>query len=185
MSYQQALKTYTPQDSREVQHQDTICGLLDSYGDALLTRHPVAHLVSSAFVLNQAQTHVLFVHHNGYNKWVWTGGHADGNTNLLQVALTEATEETGVVVTALKDEIAALDIFSVAAHVKNGAYIAAHLHLSVGYIAIADDNAPLRIKPDENSAVQWLPITALNETRFIPNDLWLYHKLLKRAVAWR
>ena len=36
------------------------------------------------------------IHHNIYNSWSWTGGHADGDKDLLYVAIKEAKEETGV-----------------------------------------------------------------------------------------
>ena len=33
------------------------------------------------------------VYHNIYNSWSWLGGHADGETDLLAVALREVKEE--------------------------------------------------------------------------------------------
>ena len=36
------------------------------------------------------------IHHNIYNSWGWTGGHADGNSDLIKVAIKEAQEETGI-----------------------------------------------------------------------------------------
>ena len=36
------------------------------------------------------------VYHNIYDSWSWLGGHADGETDLLAVALREVKEETGL-----------------------------------------------------------------------------------------
>lgn len=35
-------------------------------------------------------------YHNIYKSWAWTGGHSDGDSDLLNVALKEAKEETGL-----------------------------------------------------------------------------------------
>jgi 8-oxo-dGTP pyrophosphatase MutT (NUDIX family) len=38
----------------------------------------------------------LMVYHNIYNSWSWLGGHADGDEDLLSVAIREVKEESGV-----------------------------------------------------------------------------------------
>lgn len=59
------------------------------------------------------------VHHNIYNTWSWTGGHADGEADLLKVAIKEAKEETSVENIGVLDEnIIAIDILPVVPHVK-------------------------------------------------------------------
>ena len=47
------------------------------------------HLTGSAWVLNADKTHVLLTHHKKLNKWLQLGGHADGETDILNVALRE------------------------------------------------------------------------------------------------
>ena len=39
----------------------------------------VGHVTGSAWVVNQAGTHVLLTHHRKLNKWLQLGGHADGD----------------------------------------------------------------------------------------------------------
>ena len=39
---------------------------------------------------------MLLIYHNIYRSWAWTGGHADGETDLRAVARREAMEESGV-----------------------------------------------------------------------------------------
>lgn len=36
------------------------------------------------------------IYHKIYNSWAWTGGHSDGDNDLLHVAMKEAKEETGI-----------------------------------------------------------------------------------------
>ena len=98
-------------------------------------------------------------YHNIYNSWTWVGGHSDGNSDLLNVAMKEAREETGIksVVQILKD-IYSLEIACVNGHEKRGKYVASHVHLNVTYLLESDENETLSIKEDENKGVKWVPI---------------------------
>ncbi len=122
------------------------------------------------------------VHHNIRNSWAWTGGHADGDKDLLHVAIKEAMEETGLIcVTPLMEKIASIDILPVFGHMRKGKYVSAHLHLSIAYILIASDEDKLVIKEDENSGVCWFNIEKFTKKYFDEHDLYLYGKLIRRA----
>ena len=144
----------------------------------------LAHITSSGFILNQALDKALFVHHNIRNTWAWTGGHADDNPNLLEVATQEATEETGISVTPISKNIASIDILPVSGHIKNGKYINSHLHLSIAYLFVANEDEPVTIKSDENSGVEWLPINKIECGLFTDRDVYLYKKLIEQANTW-
>lgn len=53
-------------------------------------------LPGSARVVNRERDKVLMLYHNIYHSWSWLGGHADGETDLLSVALREVKEEAGI-----------------------------------------------------------------------------------------
>ena len=96
------------------------------------------------------------VYHNIYNSWSWTGGHADGDRDLLAVAMREVTEETGLQqLELLHPGIFSLECLTVDGHEKHGRYVSSHLHLNVTYLLEADPSAAIRPKPDENSRVGW------------------------------
>ena len=133
-------------------------------------------------MVNADGTKVLMAHHNLYKVWAWTGGHADGDPDLLAVALRETREETGAVhVRPLSTAIASLDILPVWGHVKRGAWVPSHQHLNVTYLLTADEADPLQIRPEENTRVGWLPADRLLEY----TNEWqmdeVYTKLLARA----
>ena len=111
-----------PGCAQEAADQDLILSLALREPIAILTRESLAaHMTASGFIVNEARNKTLMVHHNIYNSWSWTGGHADGDSDLLAVALREAREETGIVnVTPLSREIMSLDVLTVPGHVKNG-----------------------------------------------------------------
>ena len=182
MNYLAQIKTYTPKNEQESRDKRVIANYIEAFPhNVLLRENEIAHITSSGFILNKTLDKALFIHHNIRNTWAWTGGHADGDTDLLAVAMREAFEETGIHVTPVSSEIASLDILTVTAHNKNGKYINAHLHLSVAYVFFADENDPITVKPDENSAIEWFPIKNINTEHFSDKDIYLYTKLIDFA----
>lgn len=184
MDYYQKIKEFQPDNYQEKQDQAIILDFINQHRQTVLTRaNPLAHLTASAFILNEHRDKALMVHHNILDCWAWTGGHADGEADLLAVALGEAEEETGIKdLRALSTKIAALDILPVPGHQKNGQYISAHLHLNLAYLLVAKEDQAIRNKADENSAVAWIPLEDFSLSRFSKNDLYLYKKLIQRAT---
>lgn len=159
----QLIKEYVPYNEQEEKDKEAMLKCINSFNDVLTRNNEIAHITSSAFIVNRERDKVLMVHHNIYNSWAWTGGHADGEKDLLRVAIKEAKEETGIKnVYPINDNIFSLDILPVLGHIKNGKYISPHLHLSITYLVEADEKESLIAKEDENSAVQWIPIDKIN-----------------------
>lgn len=182
MAWIELIKQYQPFNEQEIKDKELILHCIDTFGDILSRQNEIAHITSSALVVNHARTKVLMVHHNIYHSWSWTGGHADGDPDLLAVAIKELTEETGVQKTLpVSSHIFSLDILPVLGHIKNGQYVPAHLHLSVAFLIEADENDPLVVKEDENSAVRWIPIDEMATYSTEPHMQNLYRKLVSRA----
>src|SRR5687768_14321605 len=79
--------------------------------DAFQRHYLPGHITGSSWILDHSKQFVLLVHHGTLNKWLQPGGHADGEENVLNVALREAEEETGVKqFQLLQKEIFDLDI---------------------------------------------------------------------------
>ena len=136
----------------------------------------------SAWVVNRERTKVLMVYHNIYNSWSWLGGHADGETDLLSVAVREVKEEAGISnVHPVSEEIFSLESLTVDGHMKKGKYVSSHLHFNLTYLLEADSEEAVSIKADENSGVAWFsPEEALmrsTEPWFVEH---VYIKLLKK-----
>ena len=183
MNFVNQIENYQPTNEQEAGDQRVILKYIQQFPHNILLRdNEYAHITSSGFIMNQDLTKILMVKHHIINNWAWTGGHADGDEDLLKVALKEAKEETGINnVTALTNEIVALDILPVGGHVKRGKYVSCHVHLSVAFILIADENEQLTVKEDENSDVRWLPVEFINSKSFTEDDVYLYSKLVEKA----
>ena len=181
MYYLTAITAFKPGSAQEQADQQTFLRFINNNPDVLLRENKIAHLTSSALIFNASQDKLLMIYHNIYKSWSWTGGHADGEADLLQVAIREAKEETGLKqVTAAVDKIISLDILPVFGHLKKNQPVSAHLHLSVAYILSAAEDEPLAIKPDENSGVRWIAIDQLADYVSEPHMQVIYQKILNK-----
>ena len=178
----QQLIAYRPWNEQEEQDREELLPRLDSHEDLYTRANTAAHFTASAWVVSPDRKQVLMAYHNLYQSWAWLGGHADGEEDLLAVALREASEESGIRAEPVSPEIFSLEILHVAPHVKRGKFVCAHLHLNATYLLEADDQAPIRCKPDENSAVRWLDtaevLAAVSEPAMLP----VYRKLMEKAA---
>lgn len=181
--YLDDISAYRPQSQAETADKAMILNYVNQHPDTILTRqNQIAHITASGFILSTDGKWVLMAHHNIFKVWAWTGGHADGDPDLLAVALREAREETGAThIRPLSEKIASLEILPVWGHVKRGAYVCAHQHLNVSYLLTADRDSLLTVRPGENTKVDWLPADRLLE---LTNE-WqmdeVYTKLLARG----
>lgn len=107
-----------------------------------------------------------------------TGGHADGESDLLGTAIRELKEETGVEnVKVLNEDIFSLEIICVNGHIKRGKYVSSHVHLNLAYLLEVDENETLKIKEDENSGVKWVNIEDVEK---VSNEKWIVENVYKK-----
>lgn len=188
MSLYESIAAFQPFNEQEATDKEVILHALKS-DPHCLDRSAQAHMTCSIWTVDAAMKQTLMVYHNVYDSWSWIGGHADGEHDLAAVALRELEEETGVanahLVPCGPGGIFSLEVLTVDGHEKRGAYVGSHLHLNVTYLAIADPKEPLRIKPDENNAVAWMPPTEAIERSSEP---WIrdriYRKLIDKLAAF-
>ena len=175
------IKKYQPFNEQEEMDKALILNWIETQENAFSRENTVAHMTASAWVVNKERSKVLMVYHNIYNSWSWLGGHADGETDLLAVAVREVKEEAGITnVRPVSDEIFSLESLTVDGHVKKGRYVSSHLHLNVTYLLEADEAEVLRIKPDENSGVRWF---SLEEALAACSEPWMIERVYKKLNA--
>ena len=156
------IRNYQPKNKQEIADQRMILKFIELNPDFLHRTNEIAHLTSSAIVVNHEMTKILFAFHNIYQSWSWVGGHNDGDDDCLHVAIKETMEETGVThVEPYSEDIFMIDAIYVPNHIKRGLFVSDHLHLNITYLLIADETDPLVIKDDENSGVRWFELDDL------------------------
>lgn len=178
------LEAYEPFNEQEAADRPLILEWLNNREDAFSRENPTAHMTASAWVVNRDRSRVLMVYHNIYDSWSWLGGHADGETDLLSVAVKEVQEEAGISrVRPVSGEIFSLEVLTVDGHIKKGHYVSSHLHMNITYLLEADPEEAVSVKEDENSAVAWFsPEEALQrstEPWFVRN---VYTKLIQKTA---
>lgn len=173
---------YVPYNDQERADKERIQKALntDRLMELFSRKNPFAHMTASAWVVSQNREKALMVYHRLYDSWSWLGGHADGEFNLLNVALREVKEESGLTrVKPVSDRIYSLEVLPVNGHEKNGVYVSSHLHLNLTYLLEADESEELCIKKEENSGAAWF---GLWEAADASSEPWLKKRIYPKLI---
>ena len=139
---------------------DTI-RFVEAHADCLLRSCLAGHLTASAWIVSPARTRTLLTHHLKLDKWLQLGGHADGDADLLAVALREAREESGLArVRAITREIFDVDRHWIPPRKSDPG----HYHYDLRFLIEADPNEPLVVS-SESKDLAWIElhrVTSLN-----------------------
>ena len=187
MNLKEQIENYKPYNEQEEKDKEVMLKYINTFDDVLTRNNEFGHFTASSWVVNKERTKVIMIYHNIYKSWAWTGGHADGEEDLLKVAIKELKEETGVQnVKILKDDIFSLEIVPVAGHIKREKYVSTHVHLNLTYLLEVDEKEMLKIKEDENSGVKWVE---LDDVEKESTEKWviknIYKKLNKKLEEFK
>ena len=175
------LEQYKPCNEQEERDRALLLRALCEEGNIFSRENERMHMTASAWVTNERRDRILMAYHKIYDSWAWLGGHADGDRDLLSVALREVREESGIVhVRPAMEDVFSLEVLTVDGHEKRGRYVSSHLHLNVTYLLIADDTDALTVKPDENSGVRWFTPDGAVEASSEP---WFRERIYKKLNA--
>lgn len=182
MTLKEQMEEYIPYNEQEIKDQQVILKYIDLFDDVLTRENEIVHFTCSGFVLNKARDKVLMIYHNIYDSWAWPGGHADGESDFLNVAIREVQEETGVKsVIPIDSNIFAMDVLSCFGHIKRKQYVSSHIHISVAYLLEVDESEVLHIQQEENSNVAWLPLETFMDMVTEEHMKPVYAKIVEKA----
>ncbi len=128
-----------------------ILDFVAAHPDALHRSCIEGHLTGSALVIDAARRRTLLLEHVKLGMWLQPGGHADGEGHLSTVALTEATEETGIEGLEVLTPAIDCDVHAIPARPGEPR----HLHLDVRYLVLAPEGA-VEAPNEESSGARWL-----------------------------
>lgn len=137
------------------------------------------HFTASSWIVNKRRTHTLLTLHRKLHKWLQLGGHADGNENLMEVAMNEAKEESGLDSLRLVDRF----IFDIDRHIipANDKDIQ-HFHYDVRFLLEAEMDEPLVISP-ESKDLAWVSFEMATElVGYNPSILRMLEKTSKSEI---
>jgi 8-oxo-dGTP pyrophosphatase MutT (NUDIX family) len=160
------LQKYQPFNATETQFYEQITAFVHTNPACFERTLLSGHVTASAWILDESRQFTLLTHHQKLNQWFQTGGHCDGDSDVLAVALKEAEEETGLTnIRVLSPEIFDIDIHLIPE--RKG--IPAHLHYDVRFLFQADKNQPL-IVSSESTDLAWVDlgkVASLNDSSSI------------------
>ena len=166
MTIFEQLQAFTPFNEQEASDRRLMLQYAGLFSDLLTRDNEMAHLTASCWIVNPDKTKVLL---------------ADGEADLLAVALKEANEESGVTARPVLRDIFSVEILGVPGHVKRGKYVSSHLHLNVTYLLEVDEEQALHEKPDENSGVRWFALRDVIPSTREPEMRVVYQKLMDKC----
>jgi len=150
-SLRQLLQNYQP-TSEELIFKDRMLAFLDEHVDAFERSLQVGHFTASAWLVSRDGSQALLMHHAKLNLWVQLGGHADGDTDLLAVAIKEAQEESGIErIAPMSLEIFDIDIHAIPANSKEPA----HEHFDVRFLLQVTSDEEF-VQNRESKELRWI-----------------------------
>ncbi len=177
------IRNYVPFNEQEEKDKEVILSHLLSDDNIFTRDNHLAHMTASAWVIDEEKEHVLLCYHRIYDSWSWLGGHADGEEDLLSVAIREVKEESSLSdIRPYDRKILSLEVLTVDGHEKRGEYVSSHLHLNVTYLLVGNSKEQPKSKPDENAGVRWFTtdnaLKASTEPWFVKR---IYSKLVEKV----
>ncbi len=153
------LNKYSPFDLNESRMYKSLVQFVKTNPDCFENSLEIGHITGSAWIIDKSQNKVLLTHHRKLAKWIQLGGHADGESDILLVALREAKEESGL----NSVNYVSTDIFDVDVHTipKNHKHFE-HLHFDIRFLFEADFDEPFSISK-ESIDLTWVELNKVHE----------------------
>lgn len=146
------LNAYNPQALEEQGYKQQIIDFVVAQPECFERSLAIGHITASAWLLNKARTHALLMHHRKLDLWMQLGGHCDGDSDVLGVAIKEIQEESGIIgVRPLSAAIFDIDVHLIPANSKE----AAHYHYDIRFLLGVESDEQF-IQNPESKELRWI-----------------------------
>lgn len=159
------LEAHTPADKVEAAMLEETIQFVNQHSDCFERTLMVGHITGSAWIVDKTRTMAVLVHHRKLNRWFQPGGHCDGDSDVLNVAMKEAQEETGLFVKPVDNQVFDVDIHLIPER-KNEP---AHYHYDIRFLLEAVPTQAFQLS-SESKELRWVllsEIAALNNSESI------------------
>lgn len=167
------LQTYKTRYPVEAEKAEQFLGFAGEGSNWFCRSRLDGHFTGSAWVVSQCGKRTLLTHHKKLNRWLQLGGHADGNPDLVDVALREAYEESGLKQLEVAGDIFDIDVHPIPARKDEPE----HLHWDVRFVVTNLGSETFDIS-DESNDLAWIDITT------IPNNPLYDDSVQRMAKKW-
>ena len=171
---QWALALHHPFDAVEAESLRQIEAFVSSFPECFYRTLTIGHVTGSAWLLSRDGGRVLLTHHKKLDKWLQLGGHADGNPDVLAVAVREAQEESGIsVIVPVSTAIFDVDVHVIPARSDEPE----HRHYDVRFLLQVTGDMAFRVS-GESHGLAWVSPDELRRLRTDDSVLRMYRKWL-------
>ena len=170
----QQLSNYRERYPEEAAVVERFVAFVEAHQDCYCRELPVGHLTGSAWVIDAATDRALLLKHRKLGYWLQPGGHADGDSDLINVARREVIEETGLIELG----IVASGIFDIDIHrIATRGDVPEHFHYDVRFLFSARSPDAARHN-EESTDMRWVSYESIAE-------LTTEESIRRMAVKWR
>jgi 8-oxo-dGTP pyrophosphatase MutT (NUDIX family) len=175
ISLNQLLAAYHPDDKSEQEYKKIILEFLSHYPNNAFERSlEVGHITASCWLVNKDNTKALLTHHKKLDKWFQLGGHCDGDTDVLAVAIKEAQEESGIMnIKPVQQGIFDIDVHLIPETKKEKA----HYHYDVRFLLQVMDDEDFAVS-EESHSLAWIDKKREN----LPTHEWSVVRMFEKWV---
>lgn len=165
------LNAYLPDNEQEKKHKEDMLSFLKENPDCFERSCLKGHFTGSSWLLSKDKQKALILHHKKLDKWLQLGGHCDGDNDVLNVAIKEAQEESGIInIIPLSNKIFDIDIHTIPARLD----VLEHLHLDVRFLLMVSTDEDF-VQNHESIALKWIHIDDDNSPE----------ELRRMIIKWR
>ena len=166
MYIKEIIEKYNPYDLQEKKDKEGMLYFINHFDDVLTRNNVIGHFSAAGFIVNKEKNKMLAVYHKIADGWTYPGGHADGDDDLLRVALREVYEETGLKADTLRKEPFMISILPAESHLQKNQFVSSHLHFDIIYLMEADDSLFLKRRDDECLDIKWISFQDIEKEKF-------------------
>ena len=163
-------------------YTDQTIDWIREYGEfAFVKDNTLGHITGSMLITNIEKTKVLLMFHKKLQFWVQFGGHCDGETDVLAVAIREFHEESGIEIEPL-----ILDgIFDIHVHYIpiDPKWTPSHIHLDILYLGSIPEDTPFTRQESEVDDIRWFDIEWIEKQIAEERMLYMMEKIKKLRNA--